>query len=211
MSEDVRDNYNKMSRFYDTFAKPEKKYIYQCLDMLPIKNGSKFLEIGFGTGDAILKLSKFVGNPANIFGIDISEGMLEVAQSKLKNEGIIGVNLLLGDARKLPFDDNYFDYVFMSFTLELFDYSDIQVVLKEIYRVLDKNGIIGLVALSERDNDNYMTKLYKWAHMKFPAYVDCRPIRTENELISAGFKIEKLKKEEMWDLPIDIVISTKTS
>lgn len=209
MTEDVRASYNKMSKFYDTFAKPEKKYIYQCIDMLQVEKGSKVLEIGFGTGDAILKLVNSVGVPGNVYGIDISNGMLEVTQSKLKDSGIEGVKLSLGDARNLPFEDGSFDYVFMSFTLELFKNSEIQDVLRESYRVLKEDGKIGIVALSERGSDNLMTRIYKWAHMKFPSYVDCRPIPLQDELIKAGFKIETAEEEEMWDLPLDIVVSKK--
>lgn len=209
MMDDVSETYDKMSKFYDTFAKPEKKYIYQCIDMLQVEKGSKVLEIGFGTGDAILKLVNSVGVPGNVYGIDISNGMLEVTQSKLKDSGIEGVKLSLGDARNLPFEDGSFDYVFMSFTLELFKNSEIQDVLRESYRVLKEDGKIGIVALSERGSDNLMTRIYKWAHMKFPSYVDCRPIPLQDELIKAGFKIETAEEEEMWDLPLDIVVSKK--
>ena len=209
MMDDVSETYDKMSKFYDTFAKPEKKYIYQCLDMLQVEKGSKVLEIGFGTGDAILKLVNSVDVPGNVYGIDISKGMLKVTQSKLKDSGIEGVKLSLGDARDIPFEDGSFDYVFMSFTLELFKSSDIQVVLRESYRVLKEDGKIGIVALSERGSDNLMTRIYKWAHMKFPSYVDCRPIPLQDELIKAGFKIETAEEEEMWDLPLDIVVSKK--
>lgn len=209
MMDDVSETYDKMSKFYDTFAKPEKKYIYQCLDMLQVEKGSKVLEIGFGTGDAILKLVNSVDVPGNVYGIDISKGMLKVTQSKLKDSGIEGVKLSLGDARDIPFEDGSFDYVFMSFTLELFKSSDIQVVLRESYRVLKEDGKIGIVALSDRGSDNLMTRMYKWAHMKFPSYVDCRPIPLQDDLIKAGFIIETVEEEEMWDLPVDLVVSKK--
>jgi ubiquinone/menaquinone biosynthesis C-methylase UbiE len=208
--EEAKVSYDKMSSFYDTLAKPEKKYIYRGLEMLGVRDGAHVLEIGFGTGDAILKLAESVGASGQVYGIDISEGMLEVTMSKLdKSELSDRVKLVLGDAMELPFGNESFNAVFMSFTLELFDTPEIPLILQECRRVLDKEGKLGVVALSDKREDNLMTKLYKWVHLKIPSYVDCRPILTEKELINVDFKIEEVEMYEMWGLPIDIVISKK--
>ncbi|MGC9517115.1 MAG: class I SAM-dependent methyltransferase [Methanomicrobiales archaeon] len=206
----ARTSYDKMSKWYDAVAKPEKKYVNKGLEYLDVKNGEKVLEIGFGTGDALINLSKSVGVSGKVYGIDISKGMLEVAKSKLQNEGLLKrTKLILGDAIKLPFQDEIFDALFMSFTLELFDTHEIPEILSECYRVLKTGGRIGIVALSKRGEDNIMTKLYKWAHMKFPSYVDCRPILTTQELEKSGFTIKKLDQLSMWDLPVDLVVAEK--
>ena len=208
--EDARTSYNKMSKWYDTFAKPEKNYIEIGLKNLAVKEGENVLEIGFGTGDALINLSQSVGDSGKVYGIDISEGMLEVTKSKLEKEGLLErTRLVLGDAFKLPFDDEFFDVLFMSFTLELFDTPEIPELLAECKRVLKIGGRIGVVAISEKDVDNVMTKLYKWAHMKFPSYVDCRPIYTKQELEKSGFTIMRLDDFSMWELPVDVVVAKK--
>ncbi|AXV37531.1 MAG: 2-heptaprenyl-1,4-naphthoquinone methyltransferase [Methanobacterium sp. BRmetb2] len=208
--EDARTSYNKMSKWYDTIAKPEKKYIEIGLKNLAVKEGENVLEIGFGTGDALINLSQSVGDSGKVYGIDISEGMLEVTKSKLEKEGLLErTRLVLGDAFKLPFDDEFFDVLFMSFTLELFDTPEIPELLAECKRVLKIGGRIGVVAISEKDVDNVMTKLYKWAHMKFPSYVDCRPIYTKQELEKSGFTIMRLDDFSMWELPVDVVVAKK--
>ena len=208
--EDARTSYNKMSKWYDTIAKPEKKYIEIGLKNLAVKEGENVLEIGFGTGDALINLSQSVGDSGKVYGIDISEGMLEVTKSKLEKEGLLErTRLVLGDAFKLPFDDEFFDVLFMSFTLELFDTPEIPELLVECKRVLKSGGRIGVVAISEKDEDNIMTKLYKWAHMKFPSYVDCRPIYTKQELEKSGFTIMRLDDFSMWELPVDVVVAKK--
>lgn len=208
--QEAKNSYDRMSKWYDLMAKPEKKYVKIAVEKLNIKEGEKVLEIGFGTVDALLDIAKYVGESGRGYGIDISEGMLKVAQSKIDNAGLINrVTLVLGDAFKLPFDDNFFDVLFMSFTLELFDTPEIPLLLHECRRVLKTGGQIGVVAISERGDDNFMTKVYKWAHIKFPSYIDCRPILTEDELKKSGFKIRYVEKHTMWDLPVDIVIAEK--
>jgi demethylmenaquinone methyltransferase/2-methoxy-6-polyprenyl-1,4-benzoquinol methylase len=188
----------------------KKKYIEIGLKNLAVKEGENVLEIGFGTGDALINLSQSVGDSGKVYGIDISEGMLEVTKSKLEKEGLLErTRLVLGDAFKLPFDDEFFDVLFMSFTLELFDTPEIPELLAECKRVLKIGGRIGVVAISEKDVDNVMTKLYKWAHMKFPSYVDCRPIYTKQELEKSGFTIMRLDDFSMWELPVDVVVAKK--
>ncbi|MBM4242054.1 MAG: methyltransferase domain-containing protein [Euryarchaeota archaeon] len=208
--EEAKISYDKMSKWYDLMAKPEKKFVISGVEKLDVQEGEKVLEIGFGTGDALLNLAKNVGRSGRAYGIDISEGMLKVTQSKLDKAGLTDrVNLVMGDASILPFDHEFFDALFMSFTLELFDTPEIPLLLGECRRVLKTGGRVGVVAISERGDDNIMMKLYKWAHMKFPSYVDCRPICTEKELKKAGFKIKDVEKRTMWNLPVDIVIAEK--
>ena len=50
------------------------------------------------------------------------------------------VDLRCGDAAQLPFETDFFDVVFMAFTLELFDTPEIPKVLSECKRVLKPAG-----------------------------------------------------------------------
>ena len=89
---------------------------------LGAKDGETVLEIGVGTGHCILALAQSVGNAGKVYGIDISEGMYDVTCARMRKAGLSGrVDLECGDAAELPYESDFFDAVFISFTLELFD------------------------------------------------------------------------------------------
>jgi len=207
----AKESYDKISRFYDCFAGVfEKKYRNIALERLDIKRGETILEIGFGTGHCLKQIAESVGEDGKVYGIDISSGMLKVSKRRLEKAGLLGrVKLQCEDALKMPYEDNKFNAVFMSFTLELFDTPEIPKVLDGIKRVLKPDGRLGIVSMSKEDGDSILLKLYEWTHKKFPQYIDCRPIYVEQSIKDAGFEIRYKEKVKLFGLPGEIVIGVK--
>jgi ubiquinone/menaquinone biosynthesis C-methylase UbiE len=208
----AKESYDKISRFYDYFAGVfEKKYRNMALERLNLKRGEIVLEIGFGTGYCLKQMAESVGENGQVYGIDISSGMLEVSKKRLEEAGLLDrVELYCEDVLKMPCEDNKFDAVFMSFTLELFDTPEIPQVLNKIKRVLKPNGRLVVVSMSKEDGDSILLRLYEWTHQKFPQYVDCRPIYLEQSIKDVGFKIEYRKKVKLFGLPGAVVIGIKS-
>jgi demethylmenaquinone methyltransferase/2-methoxy-6-polyprenyl-1,4-benzoquinol methylase len=153
-----------------------------------------------------------VGEEGRVYGIDISSGMLEVSKRRLEEAGLLDrVKLYCQDALKMPYEDNKFDAVFMSFSLELFDTPEISKVLDKIERVLKPNGRLGVVGMSKEDGGSIILRVYEWTHKKFPKYADCRPIYIEQSIKNAGFEIEYKEKVKLVGLPVEIVIGVVPS
>ncbi len=209
-TEEAKAAYDRISRWYDLLAgSSEQKYTSRALQRLGAREGEIILEIGFGTGHGILALAQAVGQTGRVHGIDLSEGMLRITRARMEEAGLSErVKLRCGDATKLPFDSDFFDAIFMSFTLELFDTPQIPTVLGECQRVLRNGGRIAVVCMS-KGPDNLPMRLYEWAHRAFPQYVDCRPIFVRDALEEAGFQVLEVEGFSMFGLAGESVRARK--
>ena len=209
--EEAKQFYDRISKFYDYVAGAfERKYATMALEQLSIQKGETVLEIGFGTGYCLKRIAQSVGRAGKACGIDISSGMLEVTRRRLQKAQLSDrVELYCGDAAKLPYPENNFDAVFMSFTLELFDTPEIPEVLEEVKRVLKPTGRLGIISMSKSYGEPMLLRIYEWAHKKWPRYVDCRPIYVEGSLLDAGFKIQSKQMVRLMGLPGEVITTTK--
>lgn len=201
----ARKSYNALSHWYDLFTNSEKRFTDMGIDMLNIQPDESVLEIGSGTGYALVKLAN---KGAQVYAMDISEGMINVARKRIQNKvQSRGVGFCMADGISIPFPDVQFDAVFLSFTLELFDSPEIPLVLKECHRVLKHDGQICIVSLVKREI--LAVHIYEWFHRKMPDLVDCRPIYLQFVLQNANFAIERSMVKTMWGLPVEVVIARK--
>jgi ubiquinone/menaquinone biosynthesis C-methylase UbiE len=209
--EEARNFYDRISRWYDAVEGIwTRKSRIAGLQKLLAAEGEKVLEIGFGTGHAVLALVRCVGESGKVYGIDISPRMLDNTLAKVARSGHAErVELVLGDAAHLPFEEEFFDAVFMSFVLELFDTPEIAKVLFECRKVLKEEGRICVVSLSRSGRMKPMRRLYEWGHRKFPRLLDCRPIFLQASIENAGFRVLDASMTSIAGIPVEIVLATK--
>jgi ubiquinone/menaquinone biosynthesis C-methylase UbiE len=206
----ARATYDRLSRWYDFLAGSEQKFVRLGVERLAARPGESVLEIGPGTGHALLALAGAVGPAGQVVGADLSPGMLRQAAGRLARAGLDRhVRLLCADAAHLPLPPSSFDAAFLSFTLELFAPCDIPLVLAECRRVLRASGRLCVVALADEGGSRLMLRLYTWAHARFPAWVDCRPIALDHVLTENGFRIGESSCGTMWGLPVHIALGDR--
>ena len=203
--EQTRQNYDRMSRWYDLFAGSEKKFTETGLQILGVKAGERALEIGFGTGTSLATMVRQAGGSGLVAGVELSPGMIEAARKRLQAAGSErSAQMIQGDGTLLPFVSNSFDALFLSFTLELFNDAEIPILLDECHRTLKREGRLGVVSLTRRDV--LACHIYEWAHKQWPVLLDCRPIELRKSLETGGFRIQAAKLQTMWGLPVEIAL-----
>ncbi len=139
-----------------------KKEIDYVIEVLKPEKGDKILELVSSHGEYSLELARrgFV----NVEGLDRSSNLIQKARSKAKKENL-NVKFREGTPRKLFYPSNSFDYVllignvfgFFETPLDAFN------VLKEIHRVLKKNGKIFIDIIdSEYEKKNIVPYYWQW-------------------------------------------------
>jgi ubiquinone/menaquinone biosynthesis C-methylase UbiE len=107
------------------------------------------LELGCGTGRVAIPVAK---SGATTIGIDRSESMLARGRMRVRRARVSSrVKLIRGDIRHLPFSDRTFPLVMAPYGIlqSLLDEKLLSATLKEVRRVLAKNGTFGLELVAD--------------------------------------------------------------
>lgn len=136
----VRTLFDKIAPVYDLLNNImsfclHKKWKKKAVKLLNIPNGALFLDLCCGSGD-ISAIACSMQPEICVKAVDFSPEMLKIAQKKLKNKE--NVEFMCSDALNLPFEENYFDCLAISFGLR--NLKDIDAGLNEMYRVLKPSG-----------------------------------------------------------------------
>jgi demethylmenaquinone methyltransferase/2-methoxy-6-polyprenyl-1,4-benzoquinol methylase len=165
--EEVAEMFNNISGKYDFLNHflslgIDKIWRRKAVKMLQPVNPSRILDIATGTGDfAIESLSL---NPAEIIGIDISEGMLAKGREKMVKRKVDHIiSMRLGDSEDLPFEDNYFDALTVGFGVR--NFQNLEKGLAEMLRVVRPGG--KLIVLEFSKPKKFPVKQYYHFHSKY--------------------------------------------
>jgi len=172
---DTKDTFNSIATVYDKINdiislgrhKDWKSFFISNADF-----DGKILDIATGTGDIISSIKKIYPN-TDCYGIDPSKNMLSIARQKN-----IGINFIEAYSEELPFPENSFDFITISFGIR--NTLSIDKSLKEIHRVLKKKQNLLVMEFSKNENFflKILTNLYLFliipivglAHGKFKEY-----------------------------------------
>lgn len=109
----------------------------KAINLLKNKGIKSLLDIATGTGDFAIEALKI--QPEKIIGVDISQGMLDFGIEKIKKLGLQDkIHLQIGDSEKLPFSDQSFDAITVSFGVR--NYENLEKGLTDMLRVLKPGG-----------------------------------------------------------------------
>jgi len=102
------------------------------IDHYGLKSGDKVLDIGCGKAFLLYEMSLLIPD-LEIYGIDISKYAIENSKEEIRDR------LQVANANALPFDDDFFDFVYSVTTLHNLHSYDLDMALREMDRVGKKN------------------------------------------------------------------------
>ena len=162
---------------------------YQRQKVVPLAKG-KVLDIGIGSG---LNIPFYNSDKIDkVIGIDPSHELLELAK-ELANDSKASIDLVIGSAESIPYPDNFFDTVLVTYTMCTIP--NVVIANKEIWRVLKEDGRLIFCEHGLAPDK----KISKWQNRIDPFWGKiaggCHLNRDIQKLITdAGFSFESLDK-----------------
>lgn len=127
-----------------------------------LKKGEVVLDLGCGAGLDLYFYAQAVGENGKVYGLDISEDMVNKAKKNMDLTGIKNVEIKCGHSDKLPFPDNFFDVVTSNGIYNLSP--DKGKVMREVFRVLKPEGRTAFceIVLKERLPEGIRKNIDDW-------------------------------------------------
>ncbi|MDP2637163.1 MAG: bifunctional demethylmenaquinone methyltransferase/2-methoxy-6-polyprenyl-1,4-benzoquinol methylase UbiE [bacterium] len=127
--------------------------------------GNSVLDMATGTGDVAFEFAK--RGDIRVVGVDISEAMLERARAKAEQKKLSSaVEFQKADALNLPFSNETFDIVTMSFGLR--NMPDYKKAVQEAARILKQEGKIFILEFAVPKNPFVRVFYRLYMHVVIP-------------------------------------------
>lgn len=105
-----------------------------------IRPGMTVLDVGPGNGTYTLGAAEIVGEQGKVIAIDIEPKMIERVQNRITQMGIKNIEPRIADVYALPFENDYFDLIYMITVIG--EIPDTDRALQEFHRVLSPSGTL---------------------------------------------------------------------
>lgn len=158
----------------------DRRWRRRAINTLRQRQPQEILDVATGTGDFALQAYQTL-RPRRLVGIDLSEGMMQVARHKTRQAGLDEcICFCREDCEALSFADASFDAVTVAFGVRNFEHLD--KGLAEMCRVLRPNGRLVILELSVPDRFP-MKQLY-WLYSRLIIPLMGRSISHDNNAYS---------------------------
>jgi len=179
----IKSTFDEVAHNYDN----NKQFILSAkkmLDLIDIKNPkATILDLSSGTGNIAIEVAKKYSK-ATIYGVDLSDEMLQIAREKTAKENLDNIIYSVQDVENLQFENEKFDLITCGYGL--FFYPDIDNVFCDICSRLNSDGLFTFSSFNENAFQPYskifLTMLEEHYDIKPPNSIEKRLLSSENEI-----------------------------
>lgn len=137
MFDNISHSYDFLNHFFSLGI--DVLWRKKAIRILKKENPKIILDVATGTGDFALEAVRMKMEGAQIVGVDISAGMIEVGKKKVAAKKLEhAITFQIADSENLPFDSNHFDAFTVAFGVR--NFQDLRKGMSEMLRVLKSGG-----------------------------------------------------------------------
>jgi ubiquinone/menaquinone biosynthesis methyltransferase len=141
----------------------DKRWKRQLVELARIEPQHEVLDLACGTGDITFMLAETL-TTGHVVGVDITSGMLDIANRKKEQIGLKTVHFELGDIMRLDFPDSQFDRITVGYGLR--NVPDLPGVLREVLRLLRVGGRFLSLDFGKPKN-----RIYRGLYLRYLTFV----------------------------------------
>lgn len=189
--ENQKEVWDSLAEGWNNFRR--KPFPYTVLKLSDKWKKGKILDLGCGNGRNLVPFSE---KGFDCYGVDFSEKMLEYAKGRFSKRKLTA-EFKFGDLAKIPFEDNFFDYIICIASFHHLNKKDQIKSLNEIKRVLKEDGKLYLTIWNKWQGKFLFGKKEKFMSWKIKDeiferyYYFFNIFEIKRLLRKFGFKIEK--------------------
>ena len=165
----ISNIFNKVSYKYDFFNNLFSLGLHflwkrKLISLLKPKNGEEWADLCCGTGDMTFLLNELVTPRGKVFGIDISEKLLKIAQKKSNNLGDTIIYWKKKDIFDLDTKLRKFDGICMSYGLR--NLKNVEDGIQKVFLLLKDNGRAGFLDFNH-SKENSLPSIFQKLYLRF--------------------------------------------
>lgn len=164
-AQDIRALFDRIAPAYDQLNDWLSLGLHRVWKQMTVKwsdahSGDTVLDVCCGSGDLARLLSRQVGHPGKVYGVDFACAQLDIARQKtIPSRYTAPIVWQEGDALDLPCASEMFDAATMGYGLR--NVSDIPKSLSELYRVLKPGAKVAILDF-HRASSPLMRTFQQW-------------------------------------------------
>lgn len=203
--------YDRVGALQDSQSFYEDRAVQNLIRHSDLPHAASVLEFGCGTGRLALRLlSQELSPEARYLGLDVSETMVSLAASRLRQyDDRAEVRLCSGDM-ELPVPDASVHRVLSTYVTDLLSEADIRRLLKEAKRALTPDGYLCLVGIThgERFVGRIVSRTWSAIHRLRPSLVGgCRPMSLVAHVNAPDWAIVHRAIVQSWGISSEVLLA----